>query len=232
MMRLLKGEYSPEKVGTMADNTHDMAACNVFNVWSGDYDEDVRLTDENKDYPFAGYKKIVDMIYAAATKRFPASVLDIGVGTGTLAAALYEHGQTITGIDFSDKMLAIAKAKMPNAMFYQCDFTKWLPYELKEAKYDFIISTYALHHLPDPLKATFIKSLLPLLSDNGAMLIGDIGFPDRAELEECKKQNASGWDDSEYYLVFSELIDALKDVCEITYEQTSHCGGVMEIRMR
>ena len=216
----------------MADNTRDTIACSVFNVWSGDYDEDVRLTDENNDYPFAGYKKIMDMIYTAATKRFPASVLDIGIGTGTLAAALYKHGQTITGIDFSDKMLAIAKTKIPNAMYYKCDFTKGLPPELKEAKYDFIISTYALHHLPDALKVTFIKSLLPLLSDNGAMLIGDIGFPSRAELEECKKQNASDWDDDEYYFVFSELVDALKCVCKISYEQASHCGGVMEIRMR
>ena len=86
--------------------------------------------------------------------------------------------------------------------------------------------------LPDALKVMFIKYLLPLLSNNGTMLIGDIGFPGRAELEECKKQNASGWDDDEYYFVFSELIDALKGICEITFEQASHCGGVIEIRMR
>ena len=46
----------------MANSTHDMVTCSVFDVWSGDYDEDVRLTDENNDYPFAGYKKINEQL--------------------------------------------------------------------------------------------------------------------------------------------------------------------------
>jgi len=215
----------------MVDNSHDMVDCYVFDVWSGDYDEDVRVADENNDYPFAGYRKIMDFIYTTVTKQCPANVLDIGIGTGTLAAALYEYGQTITGIDFSSEMLAIAKPKMPNATFYQYDFTEGLPPETIGKKYDFIISTYALHHLPDTLKVAFIKSLLLFLNDNGVMLIGDIGFPTRVALEECKGNNANDWDENEYYFVFSELTDALKDVCSIAYEQMSHCGGVIEIRV-
>jgi len=211
----------------MANN--DMLEHHVFDVWAGSYDDEVRLADENNAYPFAGYKKIMDSIYTAVTKQDSANVLDIGVGTGTLSAALYKYGQTITGIDFSSEMLAIAKQKMPNAMFYQFDFATGLPPEIKGAKYDYIISTYALHHLPDAMKVTFINSLLPYLNSSGAILIGDIGFQTRVEFNKCRAQNADDWDDNEYYFVFSELAEALKNSCSITYEQISHCAGIMEI---
>ena len=214
----------------MADSKHDMIDYHVFDIWAGEYDEEVRLADENDKYPFAGYKKIMDYIFNEAIKQNSANILDVGVGTGTLASALYKHGHIITGIDFSSEMLAIAKHKMPYATFYQCDFTDGLPSKITGNKYDFIISTYALHHLPDTLKEMFIKSLLPYLNTNGAILIGDIGFKTRNEFDKCHKQNADDWDDNEYYFVFSELIETLKCVATVTYEQMSHCGGVLEIR--
>ena len=213
------------------DGKYDMIDYHVFDVWAGGYDEEVRLANENNAYPFAGYKKIMDFIYSAVIKQNATKVLDVGVGTGTIAAALYENGQTITGIDFSSEMLAIAKQKMPNATFFQCDFVDGLPPEIIGEKYDFIISTYTLHHLPDTLKVAFIKSLLPYLNNSGAILIGDIGFPTRFEYDKCHEENADDWDDNEYYFVFSELSDALKHACAVTYEQMSHCGGVMEIRV-
>ena len=214
----------------MPDSNNDMVDRGVFDLWAGDYDEEVRLADENNEYPFAGYAKIMDSIFDTVTKKKPADVLDVGVGTGTLAAALYEHGQAITGIDFSSEMLAIAVQKMPGANFFQCDFADGLPPGLRGMKFDFIISTYALHHLPDTLKVRFIKSLLPCLNTNGAILIGDIGFTTRSEFNKCHKQNADDWDDDEYYFVFTELAAALKGACSVTFEQISHCGGIMEIR--
>ena len=207
-----------------------MIDCNEFDMWAGNYDEEVQIADDNNDYPFAGYKAIMNSIYAAVMKKNSASILDIGVGTGTLAAALYACGHRVTGIDFASEMLAIAKPKMPDATFYQYDFANGLPPGIAETKYDFIISTYALHHLNDGQKVTFIKALLPHLTENGAILIGDIGFPTKVEFSECKAQNADDWDDNEYYFVFSELIDALKGTCAMTYEQMSHCSGIMEIR--
>ena len=208
-----------------------MVDCHVFDVWSGSYDEEVQLADENDEYPFAGYRKIIELIYIEATKHRPVSVLDVGIGTGVLSTALYEKGNRITGIDFSSEMLAIAKTKMPKATFYQCDFANGLPSELVGAKYDFIISTYALHHLPDTLKVTFIKSLLSYLNQNGVIFVGDIGFSTRDEFNKCKVQNDDDWDDDEYYFIFSELLDSLSGACAITYNQISHCAGLMEIRL-
>lgn len=215
----------------MINSTHNMINYSEFDAWATDYDEAVRLADEKDKYPFAGYKKMMASIFTALKEQSMATILDVGVGTGVLAAALYNSGHIITAIDFSREMLVIAKSKMPKATFYQCDFANELPAEISGAKYDFIISTYALHHLHDELKVTFIKSLLCYLNDNGTIIIGDIGFPTRTELDACRAQNAGDWDDDEYYFVFSELIDTLKNICSITYEQISHCAGIVKIRL-
>ena len=209
-----------------------MIESNVFDIWADDYDKEVQITDDNNEYPFAGYKKVMNAIYSTVMKKCPVNVLDVGIGTGTMASKLYEGGNAITGVDFSSEMLSVSKSKMPTAKFYQFDFAHGLPSEISEVKYDFIISTYALHHLTDSLKVTVIKSLLKHLNDEGSILIGDIGFPTKFEFNECKKQHSpDDWDDDEYYFIFSEISKALEDSCVVSYEQISHCAGIMEIRL-
>ena len=110
------------------------------------------------------------------------SVLDIGFGTGTLTTKIYEKGCEIYGQDFSSQMLTLASAKMPGAHLYQGDFTKGLVEPLASRRYDFIVSTYALHHLTDPQKCVFLRQLLERLNDDGQILIGDIAFETREEL--------------------------------------------------
>jgi putative AdoMet-dependent methyltransferase len=67
-------------------------------------------------------------------KKENAIVLDIGFGTGTLTAKLYEHGCKIYGQDFSSRMVQLAFAKMPDAHLYQGDFTKGLADPLLSAE--------------------------------------------------------------------------------------------------
>lgn len=58
--------------------------------------------------------------------------------------------------------------------------------ELSECKYDYIVGTYSLHHLTDEQKVTFFSSLMECLNDGGKLLIGDVAFETRAELEKCR----------------------------------------------
>lgn len=203
-----------------------------FDLWAGGYDKSVEISDDNDDYPFAGYEKLMNAIYGTVMNKSPAKVLDIGIGTGTLSSKLYERGNEITGIDFSKEMLDKARLKMPLAKLIKCDFSKGLPDDLNNTTFDFIISTYALHHLEDNEKVIFISSLLNFLSENGSIIIGDVSFQTRSELENCKESCGDEWDDNEYYFVFSEISDELKDKCALTYHQFSHCAGIMEIQLR
>ena len=131
-----------------------------FDLWADDYDKSVGLSDEDGTYPFAGYKTILNEIYNRVL-NFPSKhVLDIGFGTGTLTSKLYEQGCMIYGQDFSDRMIELAQAKMPNAKLFQGDFSNGLVEPLLQQKYDAIIATYSLHHLTDMQKITFLKNLL------------------------------------------------------------------------
>lgn len=109
-----------------------------FNLWADGYDRSVGLSDEGNTYPFAGYKRVLNAIYNAVLANGCQTVLDIGFGTGTLTQKLYEHGCTVYGQDFSQRMIELAKVKMPKAELYQGDFTKGLVETLKQNRYDAI----------------------------------------------------------------------------------------------
>ncbi|MET3698909.1 putative AdoMet-dependent methyltransferase [Bacillus oleivorans] len=156
-------------------------------------------------------------------------MLDIGFGTGILTTKLYENGHPIVGIDFSAKMIVIASRKMPKANLIEYDFSKGLPASVQTNSYDFIISTYALHHLSDQVKGPFIQELLPLLTENGKILIGDIAFQTRSQLLECRELNLSHWDEDEDYFVFDELYESINAICKVEFQRISHCGGVIII---
>lgn len=157
------------------------------------------------------------------------TILDIGFGTAVLTSKLYEHGHKIDGIDFSLQMISIARGKMPTANLIEWDISKGLPEEVKGAKYDSIISTYTLHHLTDEQKISFIQQLLPLLNDEGKILIGDIAFETEAQLEACREENKAHWDDDEFYFVAEKIKTMLQEDCQCEYTQVSHCGGVFVI---
>ena len=118
-----------------------------------------------------------------------ASVLDVGFGTATLTTKLYENGCVIYGQDFSERMIELASEKMPDAELYQGDFTQGLVDPLKLNSYDFIVATYSIHHLTDSQKIRFLRELLGHLNDDGKILIGDVAFESRDELNRCRKEN-------------------------------------------
>jgi putative AdoMet-dependent methyltransferase len=200
-----------------------------FDLWADNYDKSVGISDDKSDYPFAGYKKLMSRIYNTVMKDKKLNILDIGIGTGSLSAELYKNGHKITGIDFSEEMIKICKTKMPLARLIQYDFVKGLPESIKGEKFDYIISTYALHHLNDGEKIVLIKESLKILDNGGSIIIGDIGFQTKKEFDACKASYHDEWDD-EYYFVFEEMKDKLAEGYQIKYEQVSICAGIIVIK--
>ena len=197
-----------------------------FDLWADGYDAAVGLSDEADAYPFAGYKRVLGEIFHIIMDTPGAAVLDIGFGTAALTAKLYERGCRIYGQDFSERMLGLAKAKMPGAELYQGDFALGLAAPLLESRYDFIVATYSLHHLTDERKIEFIFELLGLLNEGGRLLIGDVAFETRAELETCRQLAGEEWDDEEYYFVAEELRASFPG---LTFTRCSHCAGVLTL---
>ena len=201
-----------------------------FDLWSSTYDASVQSAEQNNEYPFAGYSALMNAIYGTIMNYPHQNVFDIGFGTALLTSKLYDAGHRITGIDFSPEMVKIAQAKMPNAQLILHDFAIGLPTTLPPLSFDYIVSTYALHHLTDEHKIQFLSTLLDLLSPTGAILLGDVGFQSRQDLEQCRAATGNAWDDEEHYFVFSELHAALHTKCTLTFHSYSHCSGIIEIR--
>ena len=197
-----------------------------FDLWADDYDKSVGLSDEDGTYPFAGYKAILNEIYNRVLSASAKTVLDIGFGTGTLTAKLYEQGCVIYGQDFSDRMITLAQEKMPDARLFQGDFSNGLAEPLMQQKYDAIIATYSLHHLTDLQKVNFLKSLLSLLHEGGCIYIGDVAFETRAALQKCMEETGDEWDGDEIYFVYDELRAHFPS---IQFKQMSDCAGLFTL---
>jgi len=80
-------------------------------------------------------------------KSFPKSstILDVGCGIGHYSKYLYDKGLHITGVDFSEGMLKIARENYPEINFINADVCN-----LKNTintKYDGIVIAFLFHHL-------------------------------------------------------------------------------------
>ena len=197
-----------------------------FDLWADGYDMTVGLSDEENTYPFAGYKEILGSIFQTILEKPGAVVLDIGFGTGTLTTKLYENGCTIYGQDFSERMIELASQKMPEAHLYQGDFAKGLVEALQCRSFDFIVATYSLHHLTDEQKVRFLRSLPERLNEGGKILIGDVAFPTRRELEQCRREVGEEWDEEEIYFVMDEMRLSFPN---LIYQPVSFCAGILTL---
>ena len=86
-----------------------------------------------------------------------------------------------------------------------------------------------MHHPPDEQKVSFLRVLQDHLNLGGQILIGDVAFENRSQLEQCQKDMGDEWDDDEIYFVVDELKGEFP---ELGFKRTSHCSGVLSIPAR
>lgn len=101
-----------------------------------------------------------------------APVLDACCGTGDLAFALSAAGAKVLGCDFSDRMLCVARERLPAADFIQADA---LAFPLKNESFELVTIGYGLRNLADLRQG--IAELLRVLKPGGQLLILDFGKP-------------------------------------------------------
>lgn len=209
---------------------------NGFNNWSGQYDESILESSDR--YPFLGYYsvlgKIENMIKDRLNCRKPFKILDLGIGTGALTTQLYKQGMKITGIDFSEEMLKISKEKMPEAKVFCYNLAFGIPREIDNRQFDYIVSTYALHHIKNDLKPLCFKHIANYFKKGGQIIIGDIAFENRERCLECKDRAGREWDEAEaeHYFVWADFKEFLEKEFDATYEQISQCAGLLTIKRK
>ena len=113
-------------------------------------------------------------------------ILLLGCGTAEESTLLSEYNpKKITGIDISEKSIAIAKKSYPNCNFYVGDMLN-LPF--KENEFDFIFSSLAISHIAD--KEKVFKELYRVLDKNGELLFS-VGHPIRFATKKIDYNDAS-----------------------------------------
>ena len=130
-----------------------------YGAWSGSY-------DGPNPFIAAEEEVVVPLLEALATPGTRA--LDAACGTGRHAAHLARLGCTTTGVDQSDAMLDVARAKVPGATFVTGDL-RALPFD--DGAFDLAVVALALSHLPDP--ADGLAELARVLRPGGRLVVAD-----------------------------------------------------------
>lgn len=101
-----------------------------------------------------------------------AKVIDLCCGTGDLSKIVKKQSPTalVTGIDFSDRMISIAKTRVQEVEFLQGDVTN-LPYS--DESFDFAIMGFGLRNILNAEKA--IEEVYRILKSGGYFLHLDFG---------------------------------------------------------
>jgi len=96
-------------------------------------------------------------------------VLDAGTGTGRHALRLAARGARVVAVDFSDQMLAKARAKRGADLvrFENHDLTRPLPYV--DASFDRVLSALVLEHVPDV--TGFLRELGRVTRPDGSIVV-------------------------------------------------------------
>ncbi len=197
-----------------------------FDDWAESYD---RTVPADEKFPFTGYAAALETVVARADVQPGMRLLDLGTGTGNLAACFAALGCKIWGTDFSEPMLAKARQKLPAAHFLLHDLRDELPPELA-GPFDRIVSGYVFHHFVLDEKVRILTSLVTRhLSPGGRIIIADIAFPDQAALEAVKLAAGDEWED-EYYWMADEAVPAIQRAgLRVEYSPVSACAGVFTL---
>lgn len=117
------------------------------------------------------HKAVLDL---AASLPAPASVLDVGCGTGRLlrAAAVRWPNAQLIGVDPAEGMVDIARALTPGATIHR-GLAQSLP--LPDASVDLVLSTLSFHHWRD--HAGGVREIARVLRPGGHFILADFAPP-------------------------------------------------------
>ena len=201
----------------------------LFEEWAEKYESYV--LNNQSTFPFLGYNDLVNDVVGLVCQN--STILDLGIGTGYITQKIFsQKNSKIYGFDVSQKMIDIAKYRLRSAVIDKVDFNdykniNWADYP---NKFDCIIGTYFFHHYTDEVKIEMIRFLLSKLSENGKLIIGDIGFWNEDIFIENKKSLGKQWDSDEYYFNIEKIgIELVKMNVQFNVKYISKCCILLTI---
>jgi putative AdoMet-dependent methyltransferase len=127
---------------------------------------------------FRDYQREAEQIAAALGLDHSATVLDMGCGTGAFAVHAAPYYRKVHAVDIAQAMLNRACRKARQAGLTNIEFHRggFLTYEHTDHPVDAVVSTLALHHLPDFWKLVGLHRLASMLRPDGRLYLRDVVF--------------------------------------------------------
>lgn len=99
-------------------------------------------------------------------------ILEVGCGAGAICKILSDNGMQITGIDYTKKLVDIARKVMPSHEFHCADA---VGYELSNKQYDLVLCHSVCHYFPsDEYMTRALDKMLDHCGNNGIIAITDV----------------------------------------------------------
>ncbi len=138
-----------------------------------------------------------------------ASILDVGCGAGVKTAYLSMKGYQATGVDFSEKMIEIAKRNLPGIEFNVLDM-----YELDTYRkvFDGVFAQASLLHIPKARVMEVLEKMKNTLHPGGCLYVAVKSSTDDGITEKVVRENDYGYEYERFFSFFSlaELRDYVK----------------------
>ena len=152
---------------------------NEFKALGTDYNdlEEIRIYDERMATLRNIKKEIEDTIHVIDLQKED-TLIEIGCGTGEFCIEAAKRCKKVIALDVSKNMLEYAKNKaiergVNNISFVNAGF---LSYEHQGESLDLVVSSIALHHLPDFWKLMALKNINSILKNKGKFYLHDVVF--------------------------------------------------------
>ena len=133
------------------------------------------------EYPAVIFEDLAELAGLRAGSR----VLEIGPGTGKATAELARRGYSVTGVELSPDLAAVARRNVPEARIEVGDFETWEP---EEADFDAVTAFAAFHWIAPALRYTKHAHLLrpggALAAIHGPHVLPADGDPFFVEVQE------------------------------------------------
>jgi trans-aconitate methyltransferase len=115
-------------------------------------------------------------------------VLELAPGTGTWTSQLLRHAESITAVDSSPEMIAIASERIerdPRVRFTHADLFRWRP----DRAYDVVFFGFWLSHVPRERFESFWSMVAAGLAPGGRVFFADDAYRTPDELIEGEESS-------------------------------------------
>lgn len=156
-------------------------------------------------------ERVLDIIEKEAPRN--GSVLDLMCGPGYLLGEIAKRRSDLIldGVDISDEFIRHAQCKYSSISFQVADVLSWIPTK----RYDLILCTGGIHHLPYNKQISFLEMIPRLLNPNGFAIFADPFVDDfSTELERKLSAAKLGYE----YMVATMKNDAPDEIVRTTID--------------